>query len=237
MATVKTKGKRKGPPYRSRTRKQVNNTTVSKVTRKKKRASDSESLLPKQLRGALEKQNVVKEKFGDASLEANPHTQRTLGLYVPSQVHTTVTKTAASTLHARSRAVAQKDARDTSKARTLLCAQFPAMPAETLEKVLGHAFLKGSRRVGRSGTVASEQAKVGLAVDAHIRHEHTEYERLLGDGVERAEARERVWGLVRRIRALWEGKGDVSAEAEATAISRGMKKQGKVVARNGRVKP
>lgn len=77
---------------------------------------------------------------------------------------------------------------------------------------------------------------MSLAVDAHIRHEHTEYERLLGDGVERAEARERVWGLVRRIRELWEGKGDVSAEAEATAKSRGMKKQGKVVARNGRVK-
>ncbi|KAG5288979.1 DUF2293 superfamily domain-containing protein [Histoplasma capsulatum G186AR] len=70
MATVTTKGKRKGAPSRSRTRKQANNTTVSKVTRKKKRASDFESRLPRQLRGALEKQNVVKEKFGDASLEA-----------------------------------------------------------------------------------------------------------------------------------------------------------------------
>ncbi|EDN05551.1 predicted protein [Histoplasma mississippiense (nom. inval.)] len=125
----------------------------------------------------------------------NPHTQRTPPKSTPPSP-----KTAASTLHARSRAVAQKDARDTSRARTLLRAQFPAMPAETLEKVLGHAFLKGSRRLGRSGTVASEQVKVGLAVDAHIRHEHTEYERLLGDGVERAEARERVWGLAVFIR-------------------------------------
>ncbi|EEH50499.2 uncharacterized protein PADG_06578 [Paracoccidioides brasiliensis Pb18] len=37
--------------------------------------------------------------------------------------------------------VAQKDARDISKARTLLCSQFPAMRTDTLETVLGHAFL------------------------------------------------------------------------------------------------
>ncbi|EGE85736.1 hypothetical protein BDDG_08681 [Blastomyces dermatitidis ATCC 18188] len=152
----------------------------------------------------------------------NPKTQRTLGLYIPSQIHDTVTKAAANTLPARARAVAQKDARDTSKARALLRAQFPAMPAETLETVLGHAFLKGSRRVGRSGKVASEEVKVGLAVDAHIRHVHTEYERLLRDGVQREEARKRVWGAVRRVRELWEGKREV--EVEAASKSGAMKK-------------
>ncbi|PGH03171.1 hypothetical protein GX51_04206 [Blastomyces parvus] len=154
----------------------------------------------------------------------NPKTQRTLGLYIPSEIHDAVTKAAASTLPDRARAVAQKDARDTSKARALLRAQFPAMPAETLETVLAHAFLKGSRRVGRSGKVASEEVKAGLAVDAHIRHVHTEYDRLLQDGMKREEARERVWGAVKKIRALWEGKAEAEAEAEGATKSGAMKK-------------
>ncbi|PGH30118.1 hypothetical protein GX50_07095 [[Emmonsia] crescens] len=170
----------------------------------------------------------------------NPKTQRTLGLYIPAQIHTAVTQSAARTVTARAQAVAQKDARDTSKARALLRAQFPAMPADTLETVLGHAFLKGSRRVGRSGKVESEEVKVGLAVDAHIRHVHTDYERLLEGGVERGEARERVWGTVRRVRALWEGKGEGEAEAEAAAAAaaktRGMKKRGDGVGKKSKVK-
>lgn len=45
-----------------------------------------------------------------------------------------------------------------------------------------------------------------MAVEAHIRHEHTEYERLMEDKrVEREGARKKVWGDVKRIRNEWAG--------------------------------
>ena len=80
------------------------------------------------------------------------------------------------------------------------------MPVHDVEEVLRHAFLKGSRRVGRSGMVKSEEKKVVLAVEAHIRHVHTQYESLLETGVDREEARVAVWDLVRSIKATWMGE-------------------------------
>ena len=60
--------------------------------------------------------------------------------------------------------------------------------------------------MGRIST-KTDAKKATLAVEAHIRHEHTGYERLMQEeGTEREEARRRVWGEVRRIRDEWAGK-------------------------------
>jgi len=79
------------------------------------------------------------------------------------------------------------------------------MPASSVEEVLGHAFLKGSGRVGRSGKVESDNVKVCLAVEAHIRHVHTTYDTLLEAGVEREDARKRVRKIVQGLKAEWAG--------------------------------
>jgi len=81
------------------------------------------------------------------------------------------------------------------------------MPNETLEIILNHAFLKGSGRVGRTSTT-TDKRKATLAVEAHIRHIHTPYEMLLASGVERREAREKVWPDVKAIKKAWEGSGE-----------------------------
>lgn len=78
------------------------------------------------------------------------------------------------------------------------------MPAESLEVILDHAFLKGSGRVGRTSTKTDER-KVILAVEAHIRHTCTPYEQLLQTGMDRTKAREAVWGTVKAIKTAWEG--------------------------------
>lgn len=83
------------------------------------------------------------------------------------------------------------------------------MPVESLEVILDHAFLKGSGRVGRTSTKTDERKAI-LAVEAHIRHMHTPYEELLQAGMDRAEAREAVWGTVKAIKTAWEGGGDES---------------------------
>lgn len=81
------------------------------------------------------------------------------------------------------------------------------MPNDTLEIILNHAFLKGSGRVGRTSTT-TDKRKATLAVEAHIRHIHTPYETLLSSGVERCEARERVWPDVKAIKKSWGGSGE-----------------------------
>lgn len=81
------------------------------------------------------------------------------------------------------------------------------MPAESLEEIIKHAFLKGSGRVGRT-TTKSEERKAILAVEAHIRHVHTPYEEFLRKGMKRQKAREAVWEKVRAIRDTWQGVQD-----------------------------
>ncbi|KDB27898.1 hypothetical protein H109_00328 [Trichophyton interdigitale MR816] len=130
-------------------------------------------------------------------------TYKQTGLYVPASVQAAVELESKETSEDRKRAVAQKDARDRQKARELLLKEFPNMPRTDLTAVLNHAFLKGSRRVGRSGKVASEKDKVRLAVEAHIRHAHTEYDDMIRRGLTRERARENIWDEVVILRDSW----------------------------------
>jgi len=67
-----------------------------------------------------------------------------------------------------------------------------------------HACRKYSGRVGRSADAKRfDPEAIALAVRAHIRHVHTDYDRLLGSGWERHEARAQVTDQVERILAHW----------------------------------
>lgn len=136
----------------------------------------------------------------------NNAAKRTLGLRVPADVYSSVLHSAAATASSRANAVNLRDAKDSSRSRELLRSQFPLMPAESLETILDHAFLKGSGRVGRTG-MKSDERKADLAVEAHIRHMHTPYEELINAGIDRREAREAVWETVKAIKMAWEGGG------------------------------
>ena len=91
------------------------------------------------------------------------------------------------------------------------------MPKDTLKLVLEHAFLKGSGRVGRTAMISDER-KTLLAVEAHIRHVHTPYEKLLDEGVGRKEAREKVWPTIQAVERAWQGCDD--GEGEMTLVLR-----------------
>ncbi|KAM5475359.1 hypothetical protein MauCBS54593_001047 [Microsporum audouinii] len=130
-------------------------------------------------------------------------TYKPTGICVPIDVQAAVELESQDTSDARKKAVAQKDARDRQKARELLLKEFPNMPKSDLNTVLNHAFLKGSRRVGRSGKIANEKDKVRLAVEAHIRHVHTEYDDMIRRGLTRERARENIWDEVAIVRDSW----------------------------------
>ena len=86
--------------------------------------------------------------------------------------------------------------------------QFPGCPPDDEAKIAAHACQKHSGRVGRSASAKElDPEPVRLAVIAHVRHVHTEYDRLLAAGVDRRKARERVSEKIGQVLARWGSPG------------------------------
>lgn len=121
---------------------------------------------------------------------------------MPSGIYAEVLAKSKETKRPRAPAANPRDTND--PARTLLRHQFPMMPWHVLDSIVEHAFQEGSGRVGCDETL-SDSEKAQLAVEAHIRHNHTPYEAMLERGLDRELARRRVRETVQRIRKAWEG--------------------------------
>jgi len=86
---------------------------------------------------------------------------------------------------------------------------YPSCPKDREQAIAEHACRKYSGRVGRSAAAKElDENAVRLAVRAHIRHSETEYDRLLGRGVAREDARAAVAGKMERVAAQWEAAPD-----------------------------
>ncbi len=82
--------------------------------------------------------------------------------------------------------------------------RYPGCPAEEARRIAEHTGLRSSGRVGRSAAGrALDSSAIDLAVTAHIRHGHTNYDALLMSGAERQAAREQVRESIDRILAQW----------------------------------
>jgi hypothetical protein len=85
---------------------------------------------------------------------------------------------------------------------------YPFCPTGRESLIAEHACRKYSGRVGRSAAAkALDEAAVRLAVTAHIRHAETNYDELLLRGIERWDARDKVYPKVSRVLDLWESGG------------------------------
>jgi len=82
---------------------------------------------------------------------------------------------------------------------------YPRCPEPEAQAIARHTTLRGSGRVGRSsaGRALDEQA-LRLAVIASVRHNHTDYDKLMMQGVDRASAREQVAERIYRLLSRWE---------------------------------
>lgn len=76
------------------------------------------------------------------------------------------------------------------------------MPDCDKQIVLQHGFKKSSGRVGRTSMIPLSQ-KVLLAVIAHVRHKHTDYDNLLHKGIERADARKATRRAIEDVMKRW----------------------------------
>jgi hypothetical protein len=112
---------------------------------------------------------------------------------------------------ARERAAAAReraDARYVAEFAQQIRARFPGCPPGVAEDIARHACEKYSGRVGRSaGAKAFDANAIELAVKARIRHQHTDYDRLLAKGYDRHEARTAVAGKVMAVMERWSEAG------------------------------
>ena len=85
-----------------------------------------------------------------------------------------------------------------------LARQFPGCPPEEVAVIAGHACEKHSGRVGRSAAMKDlDPEPMRLAVIAHIRHLHTQYDNLLAHGVDKREARGMIQKKIQMVLTQW----------------------------------
>lgn len=98
----------------------------------------------------------------------------------------------------------QADKRYVAQFAGKILSTYPNCPRDEAQAIATHACLKYSGRVGRSAAAKQFDAEaIDLAVKAHVRHTHTGYDRLLGQGFERSEARSAVAARVRDVIDRW----------------------------------
>lgn len=108
----------------------------------------------------------------------------------------------------------RREAKYVKEFQEVIVKQFPGFPKSEVESVADRACKVGSERVGRTKQLSLDE-KVRLAVAAHARHEHTNYEELLGDtwtDEEYREVRSRVAPEVDSILETWRSGKHVSID-------------------------
>ncbi len=128
-----------------------------------------------------------------------------LGIRIPSSILHQVREAERASRESRADAVKKKDGAVAHEFETALLKHFPATPSDLVQRIVSHALVKKKKRVARTGTLSLED-KVRLAVRAHVRHCHTDYDRLLKDGVARDEARKEVLKKTLEVLKAWTGK-------------------------------
>ena len=100
---------------------------------------------------------------------------------------------------------AQFDAKLVEEMTELILTNYPSCPTSEAKQIATHTAERGSGRVGRSaaGRALSPDA-INLAVRAWIRHQHTNYDSLLMQGVERQLARQQIADAVNSKTQEWE---------------------------------
>ncbi|MEJ2007758.1 MAG: DUF2293 domain-containing protein [Acidobacteriota bacterium] len=84
-------------------------------------------------------------------------------------------------------------------------AMFPGCPPQEALAIARHTALRGSGRVGRSAAGRSlDEHALRLAVIASIRHNHTTYDKLLAQGLDRSNARHEIQGDLIEVLSSWE---------------------------------
>ena len=110
-------------------------------------------------------------------------------------------------LRARSRAASARERADAEYVEAFaqqIRTAYPGCPNAEAKAIAAHACLKYSGRVGRSAAARDFSPEaITLAVAAHVRHRHSQYDKLLARGWDRGDARHTVAGVVDVVLQRW----------------------------------
>jgi hypothetical protein len=149
-------------------------------------------------------------------------TGKPMGMRCPTYIHKAVMSEDKATASQRAQAVQKRDTAIEENFEEAIVKLFPEIPKTSIPQIIKHALKKHSRRVGRAGTV-DLQARVKLAVRAHIRHIHTDYDLLLKQGASKSVARDKVWEKLNEVARRWGGRPLKPAAAVSVEGRRGKK--------------
>lgn len=124
------------------------------------------------------------------------------GLRAPKWILHQVFSEEKATRERRRGAVEKRDAATEDAFAATIKRLFAKIPEEDLNKILRHALRKRSGRVGRTGKLDLDR-KAYLAVQAHIRHRHTDYDEITKVSKDRDAARDATRGEISRVLAEW----------------------------------
>ncbi|KAL6890667.1 hypothetical protein GGI43DRAFT_213851 [Trichoderma evansii] len=124
------------------------------------------------------------------------------GLRAPKWILHQVFSEEKATRERRRGAVERRDAATEDAFATTIKRLFAKIPEQDLSTILRHALRKRSGRVGRTGKLDLDK-KAYLAVQAHIRHRHTDYDKITKESKDRNAARDATREKVSRILIEW----------------------------------
>jgi hypothetical protein len=127
---------------------------------------------------------------------------RVLGIRVPHFIFGTVCAMEALTRADRQLAVKKADSKLKKSFAEAVVSMYPQVPESEIPRIVDRATKKHSKRVGRTGKLDVD-TRAKLAVRAHIRHVYTSYDKLLRDGIEWEEAREKTLARIGEVAMLW----------------------------------
>ncbi|KAK9799183.1 hypothetical protein AB5N19_04732 [Seiridium cardinale] len=176
--------------------------------------------------GNCRKQTQAAGQTVYAVVDKNNHA---IGIRVPYAVHSDVLASEALTRQDRAAVVQKRDDALKCNFRETVQKLFPKAPVEDIPKIVTRAMEKGSGRVGRTSKIDIE-GKAKLAVKAHIRHCHTDYDKLLKQRVSRETARQLTLSKTRETVMAWGGSADQKKARKKVKKSRPSSKseQGRV---------
>ncbi|KAL2123805.1 hypothetical protein VTJ04DRAFT_170 [Mycothermus thermophilus] len=128
-----------------------------------------------------------------------------IGLRCPKYIFNAVLRENEATAAKRAAVIQRRDATLRKQFEEAVAEIFPSIPRQDLQCVIMHTLKKRSRRVGRTNKFSLHQ-KVRLAVSAHVRHAHTNYEELLEQRINKLTAREIVLEKVNKVTMRWGGQ-------------------------------
>jgi hypothetical protein len=137
------------------------------------------------------------------------------GLRAPKWILHQVFSEEKATRERRRGAVERRDAATEDAFAATIKRLFANIPEDDLNTILRHALRKRSGRVGRTGKLELDK-KAYLAVQAHIRHRHTDYDKITKASKDRDAARDATRGEVSRILLEW--GSDLAVMKLSTAV-------------------